>query len=370
MRLKILSLLLLAVTACAVPDQNVGTAARLRTVSSTEAAPTLRRGTVLHGEQWPEDYDWPALPLVYEDTLFLCGQRSGLFSPHTGGLSDREAWNAKRPITLKGVTFLSEDPNYPCEVGKTGTYWGSRAHLINSCYVDDLVARDIFGSSYGGQVDDLVTSNEGHVLYWTLAPDAQSQYILKNIDIRNTGGHAMQFVTATGAREGLDAPPRPGGYMLIENAYIENTDQSPARGSSSISFFDLPITVDLNNVTVRHGVGGIPYPRWGWDGNPETAHTARGCLVQRGWMLELNAYLCTFEQLGGRPDRPAVSLRGVEVASFERCTFKGDLEINGKDVEFMTKRIVIKDCRAGGNLIIGGNVIGPLSRNYDLQILP
>lgn len=334
-----------------------------------------RYAQTLTGEQWPEIDAWirgePTAALEYTSTRFLCGQRSGLFSGNTGysQWDDAKRRAARRPVYLTDCLFVPEEQNYPPSVGPLGTKWASRMHLINHCRVQGVDIRNIFGECYAGQ-HPMVTSNEGHGLYWTLAPVPDSEYVFSGVRVDNLGGNALQFVTAVGDRVDLDAPPEPGGSMLIKSSSFVNCCQSPVRGGSALSFFDCPLHITLERVSVEQGVGGVPYPRWGWDGDPENAHTARGCLVQVGHTLSFTIRDSVFRQHGGRPDRAALSFRGAEQVLIEDTRIDGVLLVNytSKKATHWTKRLVLRGCTGTGVVQVGTQVLGSVREGFELDL--
>lgn len=346
----------------------------------------------LLGEQWPEkDAPLAAIPLDYSGTRFLASQRAGLFSgghyadawpwPHPPDSDEAKA--GRRPINLEGVIFRSIEPNSPPSLGPKGTKWFSRAHLVSGCQVRKLDMRGGFGASYQapGQ-HPLVTSVEGHGLYWTCTPTAQAEYLLFDVHCSNMGGHALQLVTASrwSQRFTLDVEPEPGAFFQLADCVIENTDQAPHRGSSALSFFDLMAQeVLLLNVAASSGVGDIPYPEWDWDGTPEYANTARGLVVQRGPTTDFVIHGGVWTQHGPRPDRPGIYIAGADRFVLKNAEVNCDVHVNGAsqpDLHYqdgsgkiyrgvnVTKRVEIFGCTGSGELWIDRKLVGPVRAGF------
>lgn len=288
-----------------------------------------------YGDGLMVNWDGKTPVFKLEDVVLLGGYRSCLI-----GLIRT---THKTRLEIENVEFKSADDD-------VGTYWAGNLYGIEGGYIRDVDVDGLYGH-------DL---NEGHVFYFTLSLSKGQELLLERVNVNDTGGHFLHFVSSLEkGREG--SAPLPGdepGTVTVRDCVVHDTDMSPARGAFSLSFSNCAANVAIERCEVmqtsqRKGQSGF------YNAN------SRGLLLLIGRMGNATVSDSTFVAESPSDRYAQWMVEGPPVATFVRTRMDGQVfAVNhpyGDNADTVkTKRLVLNECRGSAVLEIAGKTIGKL----------
>ena len=268
---------------------------------------------------------------------------------------------------FRNVTVDPAYPNRDPAWDQDGVQWGMRTYGIVAGLLVDVTFRNIIGKTTGDEPP--ATTNEGTAIYNTHSPKRGAVITYRRLTVENCGGHGLNITTSYDGSQGMDAlnphrvgraiQPERGGFVVVANARLTNTDISESRGSYAFDFSDPFSTMNLRRCIVRQDIerGFRKGDRW---------FNSRGGLSVKGTCDGVNVSRCEFYLPSPSDKTHQISIRGPEYVRLINSHFDCDsISVNhtGHGVNWhpglpLTKAFGIRNCTGRARVHFNNEFIG------------